>query len=281
MRTSLGILAVLTLSTGWSSAGIGQTTAPPAGRGGTWTSPKQAGRPALKTRPSGDAAIVRTVADAMGFVRGLGRGETTDTLNRLQWFGAGTMTENGRRYVVTKYSYAMSLSLNGAREDLQRRPMVGGATERLVYAYLGADAWNETTPGVGATPAPDPTKLRRLQFLRTPFGFTKALLQLQPGTATITDPGPGQRITIAAMLEGVPFLATLDPDYRPASIVIDVDGHTIGTTYAQYRDLHEYGVMFPTRIADTVDGRPTRTLAIDDGRVASYLILQPPSRSGS
>jgi hypothetical protein len=123
--------------------------------------------------------------------------------------------------------------------------------------------------------------MRRLQFLSTPFGFTKALLQLQPGTAKVNDPGPGRRVTIDVVLEGVPFSATLDPDYRPASITADIGGRKIVTTLAQYRDLHEYGVMFPTRITETVDGRPARTLTISDGRAASYLILQPPSRSGT
>jgi len=46
-------------------------------------SPFQAGRPPLKTRPVGDKAIVHTLADALGFVRGMGAGETTETINRL------------------------------------------------------------------------------------------------------------------------------------------------------------------------------------------------------
>ena len=296
MKTRATIIAALALSALCGALAQAGQTATPARRqsatggqgnaqgtktqGAAAQSPKQAGRPPLKARPSGDAAIIRTLADAMGFVRGLGRGETTNTLNRLQWFGTGTMVDNNQQYRVTKYSYAMTLSLNGAREDIQRQT-TGGRQERIVRAYLGQDAWNEKTPGVDATPAANQAKARRLQFLRTPFGFTKALLQTPTPPAKVADPGPGGRVTIDVTLEGVPITATLDADYRPASIAMTVDGRNIVTKYAQYRDLAEYGVMFPTRVTETVDGRPTLNLTIDDGRVASYLILQSPSGSGT
>jgi hypothetical protein len=241
--------------------------------------PSQSGRPALKTRPSGDKAIIHTMADAMGFVRGMGPFQTTSALNRLQWFGAGTMTADGKTYQVVKYSYAMSLHLYGAREDIQLKSPTG-KSERRIHAFLGMEAWNETTPGVGQTPAAKEAANRRLKFLSTPFGFTAAVLKADPSTVKVNDPGPGGKTTISASLEGTPFTATLDSEYRPTSVSLMADGRKLEMRYADYRDLHGYGVMFPTHITEILDGHFALDLKVDDGRVASYLVLQPPKSSG-
>jgi hypothetical protein len=242
--------------------------------------PFQSGRPPLKTRPSGDRDIIRTMADAMGFVRGMGPFQTTSALNRVQWFGTGTMTVGGKTYQVVKYSYAMSLHLNGAREDIQLKSPTG-ASERRVHAFLGMEAWDETTPGVGQTPvAPKEAANRHLKFLTTPFGFTAAVLKADPSAVKVDDPGAGGKVTISVTLDGTPFTATLNSEYRPATISLMVDGRKIEIRYADYRDLQGYGVMFPTHVREVVDGHPALDLRVDDGRVASYLILQPPNSSG-
>lgn len=257
-----------------------QSTAAPTKSAASPKSPFQAGRPPLKTRPSGDKAIIHTMADALGFVRGIGRMETTEALNRLQWFGKGTMWSGGQKYEVVKYSYAMTLHLNGAREDIQRKA-VDGKSDRVVHAFLGSDAWDETTPGVGETPAPGQAQARQVEFLLTPFGFTRALLKADPSAVKVDDPGPSGKVTIAATLDGTPFAATLDDDYRPASISATVNGQKVEMLYSNYRDLAGYGVMFATHIAEKVGGRLALDLTIDDGRVSSYLILQPPATSGN
>jgi len=242
--------------------------------------PFQSGRPSLKTRPTGDRNIIMTVADALGFVRGMGAG-STNTLNRLQWLGSGSLTVDGRRSAVSRYSYAMSLSLNGAREDIQMTP-AGGKPQRQVQAFLKDVAWDETTPGVGAKGAGGDALLeRRMKYLRTPFGFAQALLRADATAVKITDPGAGGTISIEATLEGVPVRATLDRYYRPASISMTVAGQRVETRYSRYKDLHEYGVMFATRVVETVNGQPRLDLTIKDGRVASYLILQPPGATAT
>jgi hypothetical protein len=238
--------------------------------------PFQAGRPALKERPVGDKAIIFTVADALGFVRWMPPRQTTDTLNRLQWFGKGTQIEGGVTYTISRYSYAMSLNLNGAREDVQRTTKAG-AKERLVHAFLRDLAWDESAPGIGAKAVDSSqARQRRLQFLRTPFGFTKALLKAEPSAVKITDPGAGGMVKIEVTVDGVPVTAVLDRYYRPATITTSVEGQRVEASYGGYRDIWEYGVMFPTRVSETVNGQARLNLKIDDGRVSSYLVLQPP-----
>ncbi len=237
--------------------------------------PPQAGRPALKARPTGDAAIIRTVADAMGFIRGMGPGETNNTLNRLQLRGSGKVTEGGVAYTVPKYIYTLSLHLKAAREDIQRAGRPTGV--RTVRVVSGNDAWDEKEPGVNGRATSDSAFSRRLALSRTPFGLTRALLDATPATVKITDPGPAGKITIAFPIEGVATTITLDENYRPQTIAQTVEGKAIVTTYADYRDLAEYGVMFPTRWTETIDGKPHLDLKIDDGRVASYAVFPKPA----
>jgi hypothetical protein len=269
MRTWITIAAanVLLLAT----AGALAADAPAAASG--WKSPPQAGRPAPKTRPAEDKAIIHTIADALGFVRGVGRGETTNTLNRLQWGGSGKMTDGVVVSAISHYHYTLSLHLQAAREDYER--VSQGKTQRVVQVVAGNDAWDEKEPGVGGQLNSGSARARRLQFARTPFGFVRLLLDADPATIKVSDDGPN-RASISFPIDGVVTTAMLDPDYRPASISMNVDGRQIVDRYRDYRDLAEYGVMFPTKISETVDGRAHLELSIDDARVASYAVFPKP-----
>jgi hypothetical protein len=233
------------------------------------TPPFQAGRPTLTVRPAGDAAVIKTMADAMGFVRGAPF-EVTDTINRVQWNAAGTLTGPSGPMKV-RYTYGLSLSLGAAREDI--RPASG---PRLVRVVHGDKAWNETAPGIGGTWANDQAKARRLQLARTPFGFTKAVLKAPAGSVRVTDPGPGGVVTVSLSIEGVPTTATLDEDYRPRTVSMTVDGRRYEATYTDYRDLSEYGLMFPVRTVEKIDNRVVADLTTSDTRVSNYLIFPPP-----
>ena len=247
----------------------------PAKKGAASAAPAQAGRPPLKTRPVGDAAIIRTVGDAMGFVRGVGRNETTTTINRVQWRGKGQLTEGATAYPVTNYIYTVSLHLKGVREDITR--IVQGKPERSVRVLLDQDAWDEREPGIDGKPASDTARNRRLQLARTPIGFTRALLDADPASVKVVDPGAAGVVTVAFAVEGVPIQATLNSDYRPEKIQMSVDGKQFVERYTAYQDLSEYGLMFATRWVETIDGKPHLNLTINDGRVASYAVFPKPS----
>src|SRR6185437_4091512 len=83
--------------------------------------PYQAGVPPVKDgeRPKGDAAILRTVEDQMGFIRGDGAAETLHAINRMNYGGCGQIVEDGHTYEVSQYTYGMSLHENAAREDIE------------------------------------------------------------------------------------------------------------------------------------------------------------------
>jgi hypothetical protein len=210
----------------------------------------------------------------MGFVRGMGAMESTKTLNRIQWLGSGKMVDGATTYSVTKYSYTVSLSLKAAREDIQRK--AGNKVERLVHVVLDKDAWNEKEPGVDGTKTTDTALNRRLRMARTAIGFTRAMLDADQSTVKVVDPGAGGKVTISFPIEGVPTVAELNSDYRPETITMKVDGKTLAARHSAYKDISEYGVMFPTRTTETIDGRPYLDLTIDDARVASYAVFPLP-----
>jgi hypothetical protein len=237
------------------------------------TSPHQAGRPPLKTRPVGDQAIKRTVADAMGFIRGMGPGETNKSLNRLQWIGAGQMTDGGVVYPVSRYSYQVSLHLKAAREDITRTAR--GKEQRLVHVVVDQQAWDEREPGVDELPASEPALNRRLQLARTPIGFTRAMLDADQATIKVTDNGPG-KVAITFAVEGVPINADLNADYRPEVITMTIDGKEYVDRYHNYQDLSEYGIMFATRWTETVAGKPRFDVTFTETRVASYAVFPKP-----
>ncbi len=239
------------------------------------TPPHQAGRVHPKERPTGDKAIIRTAADAMGFVRGMGANETTNTINRVQMRGAGKVWINGVAYQAPKYIYTMSLHLKAAREDIQRAGKDNPS--RIVRVVLDQEAWDEAAPGVDGRPTTDSAKNRRLQLARNPFGFTRAMVTAAPASIKVEDGGPKGKIAISFPVDGVTTTAVLDAWYRPESITQTVDGKVIVAKFDKYRDLSEYGLMFPTVWTETVDGKPSLDLKIDDGRVASYAVFPKPA----
>jgi hypothetical protein len=115
-----------------------------------------------------------------------------------------------------------------------------------------------------------------LQLWRTPFGFAKAILKAAPGTVKVNDPGSGGVVTISVPIEGVETVASLDPDYRPSTIKMTIDGKVVESAYSDYRDPDEYGVMFPFNITEKVDGRTVLNMKLSDTRVASYAVFPPP-----
>lgn len=237
--------------------------------------PVQAGRPDLKTRPSGDKEIIYTVTDAMGFVRSAGGGTTTNTINRVQLRGSGKVTEGGVAYKADTYIYTISLSLKAAREDITRS--AGKTSDRVVRVVLDKDAWDEAEPGIDGKATSESALNRRLQLARTPFGFTRALIDAPAGSVKVTDPGPKGKVTLAFPIEGVMTTTVLNAEYRPETITMVVDGKTLQSRFPAYHDVSEYGLMFPTRWIETIDGKTRLDVVINDGRVASYAVFPKPA----
>jgi hypothetical protein len=103
------------------------------------------------------------------------------------------------------------------------------------------------------------------------------MLDADQSTVKVVDSGASGKVTISFPIEGVPVTAELNSDFRPDTITIKVDGKTYVAHHRAYKDISEYGVMFPTRSTETIDGKPSLDLTIDDARVASYAVFPLPA----
>jgi hypothetical protein len=268
---SRSLLALSLMAAGLVASAGSALAAAPAPTAGP---PHQAGRLPPKVKPQGDAAIFRTVIDAMGLIRGFGPRETTTTVNRLRWVGDGVMIEGGHTYKVTKFDYGLSLLQKAAREDIQRTDSAG-VKSRVIEVVAGANAWNENAPGVYSGLAQKQALERQLRFWRTPFGVAKALTLAPAGSVKVTDSGTGP-VQLDLSVESVPMQVTLDSDYRPAQITQTVGKKKIVVQYSDYHDFAEYGLMFPGHYVETVDGKPYLDIQLHSGDVATYVVFPPP-----
>jgi hypothetical protein len=237
-------------------------------------SPHQAGRPALKEPPRGNAAIVRTVIDAVGLIRFTGPRETTATVNRLRWRGDGDVHDASGTYKAT-YSYGMSLAQVAAREDIQRAA-ANGSGGRQVRVVHGELAWNESTPGVPTGFAPDQALKRRMQFWRTPFGIAKALSLAQLASIKVTE-SESSAVQLDFKIEGVPTQVSLDSDYRPWRVVQVIGKDKFEDRYTDYKDFTEYGLMFAGHTVETINGKPYLDIHSHEADAGEYLVFVPPA----
>ncbi|MGH8255070.1 MAG: hypothetical protein ACRET0_02540 [Steroidobacteraceae bacterium] len=235
--------------------------------------PYQAGVPPVseKDRPKGEAAILRTVEDQMGFIRGAGGGETLHGINRLRYGGCGEIVEDGHTYDVTQYVYGISLEEHAAREDIQAEGKV-----HLIRVVRGNEAWDESTPGVGTHSADKLARQRQLQLGRTPFGIVNAIVNLDAKRIRIRDSGHGA-VRLQLPVDGVSTTVVLDRNYRPATVTQRVDHHRIVDQYSDYHDLNQYGLMIPRHIEETIDGHPHLMLHIIRSEMADYEVFPAPA----
>ena len=238
--------------------------------------PYQAGVPPItdENRPKGDAAILRTIEDQMGFIRGAGAAETLHAINRMRYGGCGQIVEGGHTYEVTQYTYGISLHQDAAREDIEGEGPDGKV--RLIRVVRGNEAWDESTPGVGTHSADKLAKQRQLQLGRTPFGIVNTITNLDPRQIRIRDNSHGA-VTLQLPVDGVTTEVVLDRNYRPAMVTQRVDHHRIVDQYSDYHDINQYGVMIPRHIVETIDGHPHLTLHIVQSEMSDYEVFPAPS----
>jgi hypothetical protein len=239
-------------------------------------SPYQAGRAYPKEAPHGNAAIVRTVIDAVGLIRGLGPRETTNTVNRLRWNGDGTLYEAGRP-VKVDYRYTMSLLQEAAREDIQVAS-ADGSGRRQIGVVHGQIAWSESVPGVATGLVPDQAQKLRLKLWRTPFGIAKALAVTMPESVQVKDSGTGP-VQLDFKIAGVATHVLLDSDYRPWRVSQQIGKDRIEDQYTDYKDFTEYGLMFPGHTVETVNGKSRLDVETRSADAGTYMVFEPPVAS--
>ena len=248
-------------------------------------------------------ATIDAVATALGMLRGL---NAQDELLTLRYEGTGMNYALGQswapdmawpEFAVTRYRNSIGYYPDraGTRLEIERANpdglVRGGgglpllAPQRRIQVAAGSFGWNETQPGMGATPALGAARDRALQLWMLPHGVVKAaylagadaMVTMEGGATVITAPVPG--------MPGTTMRATLDAENLIARVEALVDNPVLGDVLIEtrYSDYGELGgdillpsdVMFPARIVQTQGGHPTLDLTITTVNAYNPYVIFP------
>lgn len=246
---AVAALAMLTIPAqgGQGQGGQGARGGGRGGRGGqTVTTP--------------EADIIFRAQNALGVLRGL---DQVDSVGRIEYRGAGTITRQGQSYKLTDYHASINYAMPGMRVDLKREE---GTPQRVIQVVSGGFAWNETEPGMNATPMPAAVAERLIQLWSTPMGALRAAalaganakLTTENGLNVLTFPLPAPlaNATMSVTLNNQEITMATGQKRRINNLVERVEARIGGTetvtTYGDYGDWNEKDykadVLLPKRI---------------------------------
>jgi hypothetical protein len=232
------------------------------------------------TRAQGAAPTLKMVlynaADALGMLRGA---QEVDRVATIKYWADGTIAAGGQTYKVTKYVGSVNFHVPGMRADFMRTDSAG-RSQRQVEVVSGKFAWNETEPGIGASPAPGTAPARLLQVWTLPQGVVKAAtaagantkVTVEGGATVLTFPIPsvGATATAKATLDAKSFITRVEA--RMGTTVIE-------TTYSDYGDWNgdDYlsDVMFPRHIVQKQGGVTTLDLTVTKTNSYNPYVVMP------
>jgi hypothetical protein len=215
-------------------------------------------------------------ADALGMVRY--SPPTVKSVVTAQWEASGTIAMPGatnaphnasRVRIGISYAVpAIRLEFEGAGAD--GKPVAG------VYVAAGKYAWNETKPGIGATPASAGAVDERLPLIwLTPYGAIWAAVDGNPARRTVTQ--SGGKTVIASSIDGFSVVTTLNAENRPEHVAVQTGRGAYEARYSDYFDPDEYRVMVPRRMEWTMNGRPLADLKVTGYHANMYVVFPVPA----
>ena len=245
--------------------------------------------------------ILYRAADALGMLR---TPREVDRIVTLLFSGTGTMTVAGAPCTLASYAAGVRYPIPDADNALPAPGMrvdyscaaADGQSERHIEVVADTAAWNETEPGVGATPAPDSVRERLFRVWTLPQGLIKAAtlagdaveLTTAAGKPVLTFalPAPLADTRVAVTFDPAPFLSHTMPNgteraftHRIESVRGELDGTAIEIAYADYRDWNEpdyqADVLLPGRTTITHDGRPVLDLTLTGSNTYNPYVVMP------
>jgi hypothetical protein len=240
--------------------------------------------------------VLYNVANALGVLRGV---LEVDSVQSIEFWGSGTMTDEGREYKLTKFYGGLGYDFPGMRLEFDRASGAG-APQHEIQVVSGTYAGNEDKPGAGlvagygtATSVPAAVNLRLLHMWMLPLGIYKAAvgaganvkISMESGRTVLTFPlteagetGAAANVVVGA-LKGTPMKVTLDAQNRPARVEARYSGRVHEATYSDYADLNEKDnkadIFFPARIVQTIDGKPVLTLTVEKTNTYNPYVIIP------
>jgi hypothetical protein len=225
--------------------------------------------------PTPDPAARKALTDAanaLGMVRGLNR--ALDVVNMFEFTASGTMADpNGGESKVSRITAAYDYVIPAARVDIEKTSS-DGKTARDITVAAGRLAWDESTPGIFLRPASTPAAERLRSLWLLPHGLVLAGAKA-PDKVKVADRG-GMRELSVALPDGAEVKGLLDAKNLTTHMELKIGAEVWSADYAEYKDFQDYGVMFPTRIVQKIDGRTVADLMVTEALANPYMIFPPP-----
>ena len=245
--------------------------------------------------------ILYKAADTLGMLR---TPSEVDRLLTMVYSGTGTILLDGRSCTMESYRASVRYPIPNAHHPFPVPAMRvdfscrgdNGASERHVQVVAGKLAWNETEPGIGATPANDTVRERLFQLWILPHSLVKAATAAGPRTLASTDGGdPVLTFPLPPPLDDTTVRITLDPDvflhhtmpngtrrefsHRITRVETEFDGETVVVSYADYRDWNEEDykadVLLPGRMVQIRNGTTVFVLTLNWSNTYNPYVVMP------
>jgi hypothetical protein len=251
------------------------------------------------------AADVETIlyqaADTLGMLR---TSREVDGVATMIYSGTGVTVVDGQTCVMENYRASVrypipnahhTFPVPGMRVDF-RCAAEAGESERHVQVVAGELAWNETEPGVGATPAPETVRMRLLQVWILPQGLVKAAIAAGARTTASVEAGnPVLTFPLPAPLDDTLVKITLDPEvflyhtmptglkrefsHRITRLETQFDGAAVDVSYSDYQDWNEADyksdVLLPGRIVQKRAGETILDLTLTQSNTYNPYVVMP------
>lgn len=246
--------------------------------------------PPLTSAPDAKTTVYR-IGDALGMLRDI---DERDSIVTMDWRGTGTITVGGQPCTLANYRGQVRYNVPAMRVDFACA-QTGKPSPRMIEVVAGALAWNETTPGVGGTPALDTVTERLVRLWSLPHAVYKgavlaganAKTSLEGGVVYLTYPLP-------APLNGTARVAlnTTDADeltmdsgekyqlsFWPERVEMRVGTVVTETTYSDYAELnlpdYRSEVMFPRRVVQKRGGVTLLDLTVQQTNTYNPYVVMP------
>jgi hypothetical protein len=195
------------------------------------------------------------------------------TVITAQYKATGTYSPSGAKAPLTLTRSRMQISwvVPGFRFDYE----ANGARHIDVWSYK--HAWNETTPGVGATPAMNTLDQRIPLIWLTPQGAIWTAIYADRKTKLFTVDG---KTVFTAPFDqlGIVSTTTIGKDNLPEKTVLKYKGKTYEAIFANYvAEEPAYLSKFPSKMVWKLNGKEIGNFNITDFHANAYVIFNVPT----
>ncbi len=231
-------------------------------------------RPARARREiNGTGGILEEAGNALGMIRGTGR-TTNKGVILIRYTANGTVQMGRTSYKVDKVVADIAHYMPAARMDWELTDPKGVKSHRI-EVVRDKLAWNETTPGLGATAAPGQAATRLRQVWLYPHAAIWAAADAG-SKITTAEVGGKTTLTFPSPADGAPMKVTLANDNRPEKVETVENGQPLVMEYSDYKDIEVYGTYFPHHIVQKRGGRVVMDLTVTEGHTNSYAAFPIP-----